>query len=61
MAWGAPPSDLPAEVSAALARSKLPREALSVLVLPVEEEARGKSAGAPRLSHRADVSVNPAS
>ena len=61
LAWGAPSSDLPAEVSAALARSKLPREALSVLVLPVEEEARGKSAGAPRLSHRADVSVNPAS
>ena len=61
LAWGAPASELPAEVSAALARSKLPREALSVLVLPVEEETRGKPANAPRLSHRADVSVNPAS
>ena len=60
-AGAAPASELPAEVSAALARSKLPREALSVLVLPVEEEGRGKASGLPRLSHRAEVSVNPAS
>ena len=59
--WAAPGGELPAEVSAALSRSKLPREALSVLVLPVDEAARGKHGGAPRLSHRADVAVNPAS
>jgi D-alanyl-D-alanine carboxypeptidase/D-alanyl-D-alanine-endopeptidase (penicillin-binding protein 4) len=61
LAWAAPANELPADVSAALARSKLPREALSVLVLPVEEEGRGKASGLPRLSHRAEVSVNPAS
>ncbi|MBI2769339.1 MAG: D-alanyl-D-alanine carboxypeptidase/D-alanyl-D-alanine-endopeptidase [Burkholderiales bacterium] len=46
---------LPAEVEAALARAKLPREALSVLVV----DADGKAP--PRLSHRAGVAVNPAS
>ena len=46
---------LPAEVDAALARAKLPRDALSVLVVEVEGKA------APRLSHRAGVAVNPAS
>jgi D-alanyl-D-alanine carboxypeptidase/D-alanyl-D-alanine-endopeptidase (penicillin-binding protein 4) len=61
LAWAAPAGELPVEVSAALARSKLPREALSVLVLPVEEASRGKNPPPPRLSHRADVSVNPAS
>ena len=46
---------LPPEVEAALARARLPRDAVSLLVV----EADGKSA--PRLSHRADVPVNPAS
>jgi D-alanyl-D-alanine carboxypeptidase/D-alanyl-D-alanine-endopeptidase (penicillin-binding protein 4) len=46
---------LPAEVDAALARAKLPRDALSVLVVDVE----GKSAA--RASHRAAAPVNPAS
>ena len=46
---------LPAEVEAALARAKLPREAISVIVV----DADGKAA--PRLSHRAGVQVNPAS
>ena len=46
---------LPAEVEAALARAKLPRDALSMLVV----EAEGKAA--PRVSHRAGVAVNPAS
>jgi len=46
---------LPAEVEAALARAKLPRDALSVLVV----DADGKAA--PRVSHRAGVAVNPAS
>lgn len=45
---------LPPEVEAALARAKLPREAL---VVQVEEVG----AGAPRLSHRAQAPVNPAS
>ena len=46
---------LPAEVDAALARAKLPREALSVLVV----EAEGKAP--PRVEHRSGVPVNPAS
>ena len=46
---------LPPEVDAALARARLPREAVSLLVV----DADGKSA--PRLSHRAGVPVNPAS
>ncbi len=54
-AVAAPAQGLPAEVEAALARAKVPRDALSVLVV----EADGKAA--PRLSHRAGVAVNPAS
>ena len=46
---------LPPEVEAALARARVPREALSVLVV----DAEGKAA--PRASHRAGVAVNPAS
>ena len=46
---------LPDEVEAALARARLPRDALSVLVV----DAEGKAA--PRASHRAGVAVNPAS
>ena len=52
---GAGAQGLPAEVEAALARARVPRDALSVLVV----EADGKAA--PRLSHRAGVPVNPAS
>ena len=47
---------LPAEVEAALARARLPRDALSVLVV----DAQGGRAS-PRLAHRAQVPVNPAS
>ncbi len=54
-ALAAPAQGLPAEVEAALARARLPRDALSVLVV----EAEGRAA--PRLSHRAGVAVNPAS
>ncbi|HSV34199.1 MAG TPA: D-alanyl-D-alanine carboxypeptidase/D-alanyl-D-alanine-endopeptidase [Ramlibacter sp.] len=46
---------LPAEVDAALARARLPRDALTALVV----DAEGKLP--PRVSHRADVRVNPAS
>jgi D-alanyl-D-alanine carboxypeptidase/D-alanyl-D-alanine-endopeptidase (penicillin-binding protein 4) len=46
---------LPAEVDAALAAAKIPRDAVSLLV--VDAEGRG----APRLSHRANVALNPAS
>lgn len=46
---------LPPEVDAALSRAKVPREAVSLLVL----EADGRAA--PRLSHRAQVPMNPAS
>jgi len=46
---------LPPEVEAALQRAKVPREAVTVLVM----DAQGKSPA--RLSHRANVPVNPAS
>jgi hypothetical protein len=46
---------LPPEVEAALVRAKLPREALGLVVV----DAEGKSA--PRLVHRAQVPMNPAS
>ncbi len=46
---------LPPEVDAALARAKVPREAVAMLVV----EAQGKAA--PRISHRANLPMNPAS
>jgi D-alanyl-D-alanine carboxypeptidase/D-alanyl-D-alanine-endopeptidase (penicillin-binding protein 4) len=46
---------LPPEVEAALGRAKLPRDALSVMVV----DAEGRTP--PRLSHRSDVPVSPAS
>lgn len=46
---------LPPEVEAALARAKLPRDALSVVVV----DAQGRTP--PRLSHRAGVPISPAS
>jgi D-alanyl-D-alanine carboxypeptidase/D-alanyl-D-alanine-endopeptidase (penicillin-binding protein 4) len=46
---------LPPEVEAALARARLPRDALSVLVVAADGKAP------PRVSHRAGVAVNPAS
>lgn len=47
--------NLPAEVDAALARAKVPRDAVAVLFV----DAQGQSA--PRVSHRAVVAMNPAS
>jgi len=46
---------LPVEVSAALTRARLPPDAITLLVV----DAQGRAA--PRLSHRADMPVNPAS
>ena len=51
----APALRLPPAVEAAMARAKVPPEALSVLVVPVEGGA------APRLAHRAQEPRNPAS
>ena len=48
---------LPATVEAALQRAQVPRDALSVVVMPAA--TRGQSA--PLLTHRAHVPVNPAS
>lgn len=53
-AAGALAEGLPPEVEAALARGKLPRDAVTVLVAPV-------GGGAPRVAHRIDAPVNPAS
>ena len=50
---------LPPEVEAALARAKVPREALAALVIDAAPALAGKNT--PLLSHRANVSVNPAS
>ena len=47
--------NLPPEVDAALQRAKLPRDAVALLVV----DAEGRSP--PRLSHRAQVPMNPAS
>jgi len=46
--------NLPAEVEAALARAKVPRDAVSMLVMDAQS-------GTPRVSHRASSSMNPAS
>ena len=51
------PSPLPPEVEAALSRTRLPREALAVLVVDAQAGPRQ----APRLAHRAQVPMNPAS
>ena len=48
-------STLPAEVETALAQAKVPRDAVAFLVVDAQAQA------APRLSHRSDVSMNPAS
>src|SRR5678815_3850570 len=45
---------LPAEVESALAEQGLPRDAVVMLVAPAE-------GGPPRVAHRIDVPVNPAS
>ena len=50
--WAQP---LPPEVEGALTRARVPREAVSILVVDVQGLA------APRLAHRAQVPVNPAS
>ena len=46
---------LPPEVDAALERARVPREAVTFYVAPVD------AAGAPRLAHRVDIGMNPAS
>ena len=53
---------LPPDVDAALARAKVPRDAVSVLVIDADPTARGSGANsAPRLSHRSATPMNPAS
>ncbi len=55
-AAAAPPDrPLPPEVATALARARVPRDAVSMLVAPVD------GLGPPRLAHRAESSMNPAS
>lgn len=51
----AQPTLLPPEVTTALARARVPADALAVLVVEADGQA------VPRLSHRADVPMNPAS
>ena len=54
---GAPAPALPAEVEAALARTRIPREALSLWVADVQAAHKAT----PRLAYRAQVPANPAS
>ncbi len=51
--------NLPPEVEAALARAKVPRDALAALVVDAAPALNGKNTAL--LSHRANASVNPAS
>ena len=51
--------NLPPEVDAALARAKLPRESMAVIVIDAAPAITGKTT--PLLSYRAGASVNPAS
>ena len=55
-ALAATPTALPLELETALARAKIPREAVSLLVLDTQP-----GASMPRLSHRVQVPMNPAS
>jgi D-alanyl-D-alanine carboxypeptidase/D-alanyl-D-alanine-endopeptidase (penicillin-binding protein 4) len=55
-AMATPVAAIPVEVDAALARARIPRDAVALLVV----DADGANA-APRLSHRAQVPMNPAS
>ena len=48
---------LPPEVDAALARAKIPRDAVSVLVMEAERDSKAM----PRVSHRSTTPMNPAS
>jgi D-alanyl-D-alanine carboxypeptidase/D-alanyl-D-alanine-endopeptidase (penicillin-binding protein 4) len=50
---------LPPEVEAALARAKIPREALAAIVVDAAPFANGRAV--PLLSYRANAAVNPAS
>lgn len=55
--WAAPPGDerpLPPEIATALARARVPRDAVALLVQQLP-------AGPPRLAHREDSAMNPAS
>lgn len=52
----AAPGGLPTEVEAALKAARIPADAVSVLVVDAEQPR-----ATPRLSHRAQVSMNPAS
>jgi D-alanyl-D-alanine carboxypeptidase/D-alanyl-D-alanine-endopeptidase (penicillin-binding protein 4) len=52
----APGAAIPPEVEAALSRAKIPREAVALLVLEADQPN-----ATPRLSHRAQVPMNPAS
>jgi serine-type D-Ala-D-Ala carboxypeptidase/endopeptidase (penicillin-binding protein 4) len=57
LAWLAGPAlaqPLPAEIESLLAQGELPRDAVTVLLAPAE-------GGAPRIAHRIDAPVNPAS
>ena len=56
VALAATPSALPPALDAALVRANIPRDAVALLVLPVEG-----GAAAPRLAHRAQMPMNPAS
>jgi len=56
-----PPSDLPPGILKILRQAQVPPSALSVLITPLPADGKASPAAAPRLSHHAQSSVNPAS
>jgi serine-type D-Ala-D-Ala carboxypeptidase/endopeptidase (penicillin-binding protein 4) len=57
----APQADLPPGILKILRQAQVPPSALSVLIAPLRADAKASQAAAPRLSHHAQSSVNPAS
>ncbi len=57
----APQADLPPGILKILRQAQVPPSALSVLIAPLPADAKASQAAAPRLSHHAQSSVNPAS
>ncbi len=55
--FGAQAQSLPPEVDAALTRAKIPRDAISILVVDAERDSKSPA----RLNHRSNALVNPAS
>ena len=55
-------NQLPAQVASAFQQAEVPLSAVSILITPLESPSQGKNTlQRPRLSHRANTEMNPAS